>query len=84
MFLWILSALVVIIPLIVIFASKKENWSWTTFSGEPGPIESPFRSNVPALYGDPKYESPCHYDFGKSKGPYIQKNQYPCANPPCL
>jgi len=55
----------------------KETWGWTTFSGIPGPLESPYRSNIPALYGNPKYESSCHYKFGESRGEYIKKKQYP-------
>ena len=46
----------------------KETWGWTTFSGIPEPLESPYRSNIPALYGNP-----CHYKFGESIGEYIKK-----------
>lgn len=60
-----------------------EPWSWTTFTGTPGPIENPYRTNVPALYGNPKYESPCHYDLESRSGPYITKSQYPkCGTGP--
>lgn len=72
-FLGIILALTI---LCAIFLNNQENWSWT-YSGWPGPLESSSRSNIPALYGNPKYESPCHYSFGLSKGHYIMKKQYP-------
>ena len=51
---------------IIIFSSfflkQKECWC-NTYSGWPGPLESPYRSNIPALYGNPKYMSSCHYKY---------------------
>ena len=35
---------------------KRESWS-NTYSGWPGPIENPYATNIPALYGNPKYMS---------------------------
>ena len=50
-----------IIVLSLLYINKiKEKWS-NNYSGWPGPLESPFRSNIPALYGNPKYESTCSY-----------------------
>jgi len=57
--------------------NKRENWGWTTFSGMPGPLESPYKSNIPALYGNPKYESQCHSNMENSNNEYIQKKQFP-------
>ena len=75
---FILIATISILAVVcIVVLQNREDWSWTTFSGMPGPLESSCRSNIPSLYGNPKYESPCHYDFGKSNGPYIQNKQYP-------
>ncbi len=44
---------------------KKECWC-NTYSGWPGPLENPYRTNIPALYGNPKYMSDCHYKYTAS------------------
>ena len=55
----------------------KENWA-NTYSGWPGPLESPCRSNIPALYGNPKYESPCHYNYNlRSNSSYLSMKDLP-------
>ena len=56
-----LFCLIFIILLIYYIFSKKEKWC-NTYSGWPGPLESPCRSNIPALYGNPKYMSDCHFE----------------------
>ena len=35
--------------LIIYYLCNKENWA-NTYSGWPGPLENPYRSNIPALY----------------------------------
>jgi hypothetical protein len=66
-----------VIILIIIFLSTNEKWA-NTYSGWPGPLESPFRSNIPALYGNPKYESPCHYKYNlRSNNNYLSMKDLP-------
>ena len=65
---------------IIIFSSffikQKECWC-NTYSGWPGPLESPFKSNIPALYGNPKYESSCTYKKQNNKNPYYTMRELP-------
>ena len=66
---FIISSIIIVFYFLIF--SKKECWC-NTYSGWPGPLESPFRSNIPALYGNPKYESPCHYNYNlRSNSNYI-------------
>ena len=77
MIFFILFAIIAIILISFLIFSKKENWS-NTYSGWPGPLESPFRSNIPALYGNPKYESDCHYNYDlRSKSNYLSLKDLP-------
>jgi hypothetical protein len=55
---------------------NKEKWC-NTYSGWPGPLESPFRSNIPALYGNPKYEAPFNYKKQNNKSPYYTMRELP-------
>lgn len=56
---------------------KKEFWS-NTYSGWPGPIENPYATNIPALYGNPKYMSKCHYTYNpKSNTGYLSMKDLP-------
>lgn len=72
-----ISSILIIIILIIIFLSIKEKWC-NTYSGWPGPLESPFRSNIPALYGNPKYESSCHYTYNlRSNKNYLSMKDLP-------
>lgn len=60
-----LICLFISICLIVFFSliiRRKECWC-NTYSGWPGPLENPYRTNIPALYGNPKYMSDCHYKY---------------------
>ena len=55
----------------------KETWS-NTYSGWPGPIENPYATNIPALYGNPKYMSKCHYTYNpKSNTGYLSMKNLP-------
>jgi hypothetical protein len=77
MILFILSAITAFILSAFLIFSKKEKWS-NTYSGWPGPLESPFRSNIPALYGNPKYESDCNYNYDlRSKSNYLSLKDLP-------
>lgn len=73
----ILFILILIITSIIfyLYFIKKETWC-NTYSGFPGPLESPFRSNIPALYGNPKYMSNCKYnsDSNSKTGYFSMKN----------
>jgi hypothetical protein len=72
-----ISSIFILIILIIIFLNMKENWA-NTYSGWPGPLESPCRSNIPALYGNPKYESPCHYNYNlRSNTSYLSMKDLP-------
>ena len=56
---------------------KKEFWS-NTYSGWPGPIENPYATNIPALYGNPKYMSKCQYTYNpKSITGYLSMKNLP-------
>ena len=56
---------------------KRETWS-NTYSGWPGPIENPYATNIPALYGNPKYMSKCHYTYNpKSNTGYLSMKNLP-------
>lgn len=56
---------------------KRESWS-NTYSGWPGPIENPYATNIPALYGNPKYMSKCHYTYNpKSNTGYLSMKNLP-------
>lgn len=72
----ILSILLIFI--LIIIGRKKEPWC-NGFSGWPGPLEDGSgRYNIPALYGNPKYESPCHYEYGLNPNSnYISMKGYP-------
>jgi hypothetical protein len=72
---YIIFIILFIFVIFILYLVKKEKWS-NTYSGWPGPIESPFRSNIPALYGDPKYMSSCEYkpDPNSSTGYFKMKN----------
>lgn len=75
----ILPILILTICIIIYlcFFAKKEKWS-NTYSGWPGPLESPFRSNIPALYGNPKYMSKCHYKYNPdSNTGYVSMKNLP-------
>jgi hypothetical protein len=61
----------------IIFKNKKEKWC-NTYSGWPGPLESPYSSNIPALYGNPKYMSKCKYTYT----PNSNSNYLPMKNLP--
>ena len=61
----------------VILFYKKDSWS-NTYSGWPGPIENPYATNVPALYGNPKYMSKCKYTYNpKSTTGYLSMKNLP-------
>ena len=67
---------IVTVPLMLLFY-KKESWS-NTYSGWPGPIENPYATNVPALYGNPKYMSKCKYTYNpKSTTGYLSMKNLP-------
>ena len=51
-----------IIVFFYLMIRKKECW-YNTYSGWPGPLENPYRTNIPALYDNPKYMSDCHYKY---------------------
>ena len=56
---------------------KRESWS-NTYSGWPGPIENPYATNIPALYGNPKYMSKCHYTYNpNSNTGYLSMKNLP-------
>jgi len=77
MILYFIFVIIIIILLSILFFVKTENWA-NTYSGWPGPLESPFRSNIPALYGNPKYESDCQYNYDlRSKSNYLQMRDLP-------
>ena len=77
MILYFIFLTTIIILTSVLLFSKTENWS-NTYSGWPGPLESPFRSNIPALYGNPKYESDCHYNYNlRSNSNYLSTKDLP-------
>ena len=69
--------MVVVILLLLKIRYSEENWC-NTYSGWPGPLENPYRTNIPALYGDPKYESKCNYKYGLDKNSsYLTMRGYP-------
>lgn len=73
----VITMLMVLMIYLFLRNNNPESWC-NTFSGWPGPLESPFRSNIPALYGNPKYESGCNYKFGLDKtNPYLSMKGYP-------
>lgn len=77
MILYITFVIIIIILTTILRLSKTENWA-NTYSGWPGPLESPYRSNIPALYGNPKYESDCHYNYDlRSKSNYLSLKDLP-------
>jgi hypothetical protein len=70
-----------IITFIILNSNSKENWS-NTFSGYPGPLEDGFgRYNIPALYGNPKYESKCKNIKNKENhnNPYYTLKEIGCT-----
>lgn len=81
MFFWLLYILLFISLIITIYFIYRnlvlEKWC-NTYSGWPGPLESPYRSNIPALYGNPKYESKCNFKYNpNSKTGYLSMKQLP-------
>jgi len=71
----ILISFIIIIILLYVY---KINEKWcNTYSGWPGPLESPFKSNIPALYGNPKYESTCSYKKQHNNNPYYTMRELP-------
>ena len=77
MILYIIFIILAIILLIILISNKSEKWC-NTYSGWPGPLESPFRSNIPALYGNPKYESSCNYNYNlRSNSNYLSMKNLP-------
>ena len=73
----ILISISFIIILLLLYVYKiNEKWS-NTYSGWPGPLESPFKSNIPALYGNPKYESTCSYKKQHNNNPYYTMRELP-------
>jgi predicted small secreted protein len=69
--------IILIFVILCMLLTDKEKWC-NTYSGWPGPLENPYRTNIPALYGDPKYESKCNYKFGLDKNtPYLTMRGYP-------
>lgn len=63
--------------LIIYYLCNKENWA-NTYSGWPGPLENPYRSNIPALYGNPKYEAPYNFKYNlRSNTNYLQMKDLP-------
>jgi hypothetical protein len=68
---------IIIVIIYILFIRKKEAWC-NTYSGWPGPLESPCMSNIPALYGNPKYMSDCHYTYNpKSTTGYLPMKNLP-------
>ena len=57
---FIISSIIIVFYFLIF--SKKECWC-NTYSGWPGPLENPYQTNIPALYGNPKYMSNCHYKY---------------------
>jgi hypothetical protein len=74
MILFIIISIAICI-LFYFYFRNEEKWC-NTYSGWPGPLESPFRSNIPALYGNPKYMSGCKYnsDPNSKTGYFSMKN----------
>lgn len=69
--------LILFILVLLLYIKQEEKWC-NTYSGWPGPLESPFRSNIPALYGNPKYEAPYTYKKNKNnKNPYYTMKELP-------
>ena len=76
MIFYIILFIVILLIILYIF-NTKEGWC-NTYSGWPGPLESPYRSNIPALYGNPKYMSNCRYKYT----PNSNTNYLPMKNLP--
>jgi len=76
MILIIISISFIIIIILLCIYKINEKWC-NTYSGWPGPLESPFKSNIPALYGNPKYESSCTYKKQNNKNPYYTMRELP-------
>lgn len=71
------ALIIIFILILYLFLNKKENWC-NTYSGWPGPLESPYQSNIPALYGNPKYMANCEYKSNpKSNLKYFQFKNLP-------
>ena len=77
MFLFLVLISLIIITLVLLYIYKtKEKWS-SNFSGWPGPLEGNFRTNIPALYGNPKYEAPCRYKKENNNSSYYTMRELP-------
>ena len=73
----LIMIIVMVFLLLLRIRYSEESWC-NTYSGWPGPLENPYRTNIPALYGDPKYESKCNYKFGLDKtSNYLTMRGYP-------
>ena len=72
------GAILIGIIVFVFFNNKiKEKWC-NTYSGWPGPLENPYQTNIPALYGNPKYMSKCKYKYTpNSNSNYLSMKNLP-------
>ena len=78
MILILISISFILLLLLLLLYVYKINEKWSnTYSGWPGPLESPFKSNIPALYGNPKYESTCSYKKQHNNSPYYTMRELP-------
>lgn len=78
---FIIIFLTSIITFLILNSTITENWS-NTYSGYPGPLEDGFgRYNIPALYGNPKYESRCVNKKNKENhnNPYYTLKEIGCT-----